>query len=142
MTSDESITVAALKKRIKRFVDDRDWAKYHNPKDVAVSITIEAAELVEIFQWVKDSEQDKITHDSTKMQKLKDELADVMIYCISLANVLDIDIGQAVLQLQGKHEKVRQAIHRARCNCATTGAVDEIRTRDPLLGKHWRLLHA
>ena len=104
MASDQDTTIAVLKKRVKKFVDDRDWAKYHNPKDVAVSITIEAAELVEIFQWVKDSEQDKITHDSTKMQKLKDELADVMIYCVSLANVLDIDIGQAVLQKIAKNE--------------------------------------
>lgn len=104
MASDQSITLAALKKRVKKFVDDRDWAKYHNPKDVAVSITIEAAELIEIFQWVKDSEQDKITRDSAKMQKLKDELADVMIYCVSLANVLDIDIGQAVLQKIAKNE--------------------------------------
>jgi len=80
MASDQDTTIAVLKKRVKKFVDDRDWAKYHNPKDVAVSITIEAAELVEIFQWVKDSEQDKITQDSAKMQKLKDELADVMIY--------------------------------------------------------------
>jgi dCTP diphosphatase len=104
MASDQSTTIAALKKRVKKFVDDRDWAKYHNPKDVAVSITIEAAELVEIFQWVKDTEQDKITQDSAKMQKLKDELADVMIYCVSLANVLDIDIGQAVLQKIAKNE--------------------------------------
>jgi dCTP diphosphatase len=104
MASDQNTTIAALKKRVKKFVDDRDWAKYHNPKDVAVSITIEAAELVEIFQWVKDSEQDKITQDSAKMQKLKDELADVMIYCVSLANVLDIDIGQAVLQKIAKNK--------------------------------------
>jgi NTP pyrophosphatase (non-canonical NTP hydrolase) len=104
MASDQDTTIAVLKKRVKKFVDDRDWAKYHNPKDVAVSITIEAAELVEIFQWVKDSEQDKITQDSAKMQKLKDELADVMIYCVSLANVLDIDIGQAVLQKIAKNE--------------------------------------
>jgi dCTP diphosphatase len=104
MASDQNTTIAALKERVKKFVDDRGWAKYHNPKDVAVSITIEAAELVEIFQWVKDSEQDKITQDSAKMQKLKDELADVMIYCVSLANVLDIDIGQAVFQKIAKNE--------------------------------------
>lgn len=104
MASDQTITIAALKMRVKKFVDDRDWAKYHNPKDVAVSITIEAAELVEIFQWVKDSEQERITQDAAKMQKLKDELADVMIYCVSLANVLDIDIGQAVYQKIAKNE--------------------------------------
>jgi len=104
MASDQTITIAALKKRVKKFVDDRDWAKYHNPKDVAVSITIEAAELVEIFQWVKDSEQEKTTQDAVKMQKLKDELADVMIYCVSLANVLDIDIGQAVFQKIAENE--------------------------------------
>jgi len=104
MASDQTITIAALKKRVKKFVDDRDWAKYHNPKDVAVSITIEAAELVEIFQWVKDTEQDKITGDSAKMQRLKDELADVLIYCVSLANILDIDIGQAVFQKIAKNE--------------------------------------
>ena len=104
MATDDSTTLAALKERVKKFVDDRDWAKYHNPKDVAVSITIEAAELVEIFQWVKDAEVGTVTGDSGKMQKLKDELADVMIYCVSLANVLDIDIGQAILHKIAKNE--------------------------------------
>jgi len=104
MASDQDTTIAALKKKVKKFVDDRDWAKYHNPKDVAMSITIEAAELVEIFQWVKDSEQDGVLEDPAKRQKLKDELADVMIYCVSLANVLDIDIGQAVFQKIAKNE--------------------------------------
>lgn len=104
MESDQNISLAALKERVKKFVDDRDWAKYHNPKDVAVSITIEAAELVEIFQWVKDSEQHKVLEDSAKMQKLKDELADVLIYCVSLANVLDIAIGQAVFHKIAENE--------------------------------------
>ena len=104
MASDQSVTLAALKERVKKFVDDRDWARYHNAKDVAVSITIEAAELVEIFQWVKDSEQHKIFEDPAKMQKLRNELADVLIYCVSLANALDIDIGKAVFEKIAENE--------------------------------------
>jgi len=60
MTSDDTITIAELRHKVQKFVDDRDWNKYHHPKDVAISIAIEAAELMEHFQWIKENELDEV----------------------------------------------------------------------------------
>lgn len=76
-----------LKERILKFRDDRDWLQFHNPKDLAISINLEAAELLENFQW---SGTDLEVKD--KINGIEEELADVLIYCIMLADVLDLDI--------------------------------------------------
>ena len=78
----EDVRNAAL-----QFRDDRDWAQFHNPKDLAISISLEAAELLEAFQWSGSD-----TSATGKEGKVKEELADVLIYCIYLANVCSIDI--------------------------------------------------
>ena len=96
MTSDKTTNMSELRDRIREFVDSRDWSKYHNPKDIAISIVIEASELLEIFQWTKESELHTITEDPRELKELEAELADVMIYCLILANVLDIDISQTI----------------------------------------------
>lgn len=73
------------------FCDEREWAQFHNPKDLAISINLEAAELLECFQWSGD--------DLTVLDKrgeMIDELADVFIYCLIMASVLDVDILEAV----------------------------------------------
>lgn len=101
---DESITLSYLKKRIQKFIDDRDWAKYHTPKSLAISVAIEASELLELFQWVKDTELDNKMNDPDTFRKLEEELADVLIYCLSLANVLDLDLATAVLKKIKKNE--------------------------------------
>lgn len=72
-----------LKKRIQKFNDDRDWNKFHTPANLAKSISIEANELLECFQW----EEDKYDLDC-----VKEELADVMNYCIQMSQVLNVDI--------------------------------------------------
>ena len=106
MGSDQISKVEDLKQAVKAFVEERDWAKYHNPKDVAISIAIEAAELLEAFQWVKDSEQKQLLSSPDKAQSVKEELADIIIYCISLANALDLDVSEAVLsKIQKNSEK-------------------------------------
>lgn len=76
-------------KRIKEFRDKRDWGKYHTPRNLAVSIAIEAGELCEHFQWDHDDELDKHVEDCKS--QIGEELADVMIYCLNLAQVLDLD---------------------------------------------------
>lgn len=58
MISDKTTKISELKEKVNIFVSDRDWSKYHNPKDISMSIAIEASELMEHFQWVKDSEID------------------------------------------------------------------------------------
>lgn len=73
------------------FRDDRDWSQFHNPKDLAISISLEAAELLECFQWSgKDLEvQEKEEH-------MTEELADVVVYCIYLADALGVDLANIV----------------------------------------------
>jgi dCTP diphosphatase len=89
--NDATTTLKDLRAEVFQFSDDRDWHQFHTPKNVAASIVIEAAELLEHFQWT-----DGLTPE--QMPQLVEELADVMIYCLVLANALDIDLSQAVRQ--------------------------------------------
>jgi NTP pyrophosphatase (non-canonical NTP hydrolase) len=81
--------------RIRRFRDERDWKRFHNPKDLAISVAIEAAELLEEFQWKTDEQARR--HAVESVGTVSDEIADVAIYLIELADVLEIDIRRAIL---------------------------------------------
>mgnify|MGYP004480763245 FL=1 len=83
-----------LKSKIQKFVDERDWNQYHTPSNLAKSITIEASELLECFQW-SDNDYD--------LNHVKEELADVFNYCIQLASVLNLDIRQIILDKMEKN---------------------------------------
>jgi dCTP diphosphatase len=78
---------STLRDVLKRFVDERDWAQFHSPANLAKSIVIEAAELIECFQWSDEADRDSV----------RDELADVLTYCHLLAARLDLDPDQIVL---------------------------------------------
>ncbi|GAF82678.1 unnamed protein product, partial [marine sediment metagenome] len=86
MAGDRDITVDFLKQRIARFVRDRDWDVYHHPKELAISISIEAAELLEIFQWIEKQSKEEIKENKKLMSAIRDELADIVNYCMGLAN--------------------------------------------------------
>ena len=77
--------------QILKFRDDRDWKQFHNPKDLAISISLEAAELLEVFQW---SGSDTLCEQ--KKDKIKEELADVLNYCVLMADVCGLDIDEIV----------------------------------------------
>lgn len=85
-----------LKQKIQKFVDERDWNQYHTPSNLAKSISIEASELLECFQW-NDTQYD--------LNQVKEELADVFNYCIQLASVLNLDIRQIILDKMEKNAK-------------------------------------
>ena len=93
---DQTTTIADLRQAVDAFVDARDWRPFHNAKDLAVSIAIEAAELLEEFQWQDPSEVAEIRADLDARERVRQELADVLIYCLSLSNALGIDISDAV----------------------------------------------
>jgi NTP pyrophosphatase (non-canonical NTP hydrolase) len=76
---------------VYRFNSDRDWQQFHTPKNLAASIAIEAAELLAHFQWTDEPSSDQLP-------RLVEELADVLIYCLSMANVLEVDLSQTVRQ--------------------------------------------
>ncbi|MCK9444294.1 MAG: nucleotide pyrophosphohydrolase [Tissierellaceae bacterium] len=92
---DRTTTIEEIKNNIATFVRERDWGKFHSPKNLSMSIAIEASELMEIFQWLSIDKSWEI-NNTKESTHLKEELSDVMIYCISLANQLDIDISKAI----------------------------------------------
>jgi len=103
--TDSNTVIEELKDRLMDFVRKRDWEKYHNPKDLAESICIEAAELLELFQWRSVDEAEEWKFDEDKKNKISEELADVIIYSLNMANALDIDVASAVLKKIEKNER-------------------------------------
>ncbi|MEM3659819.1 MAG: nucleotide pyrophosphohydrolase [Thermoproteota archaeon] len=101
---DSEATLQVLRNRVREFVSNRGWEKYHNPKDLAEAVCIEAAELLEIFQWTSGEEASSWKTDVLKMESIREELADVLIYCLSMANALNIDLSEAVLKKLEKNE--------------------------------------
>jgi NTP pyrophosphatase (non-canonical NTP hydrolase) len=93
---DESTTIGTVRAAVRDFVEARDWQQYHTPKHLAMSIAIEAAEIMEHFQWFDAEESTERMADEGRRAEVADELADVMIYCLSLANSLDIDASAAI----------------------------------------------
>ena len=80
-----------LMNRINQFRDDRDWRKFHNEKDLAISISLEASELLELFQWKKSEE---VVESS--LNEIKEELADVLIYSLMMADNLNLDVEDII----------------------------------------------
>jgi dCTP diphosphatase len=78
-------------------VNAREWQPFHTPKNLSMSIAIEAAELMEHFQWLTTEEAQEAVEDPGERAAVADELADVVIYCLSLSNALHLDISSAVL---------------------------------------------
>ncbi len=86
--------------QILKFRDDRDWKQFHNPKDLAISISLEAAELLEVFQW---SAEDVTCSD--KIDKIKEELADVANYCVLMADACGLDLDEIVREKIKRNEE-------------------------------------
>ncbi len=91
-------SINSLRRIVCKFRDERSWRKYHKPKDLAISIAIEAAELLEIFQWLKDEEVEQLTKKPKFILKIAEEMADIMIYLLSLSDILNIDLGKSVIE--------------------------------------------
>ncbi len=93
---DATTTLGDLRQRIAAFVAERDWEQFHTPKDLAISLSIEASELLEVFQWTGGDLGTDL--DDEARERVAEELADVMIYGLSLANALDLDATAHILR--------------------------------------------
>ena len=93
---DEKTTVGELRADVDEFVEARDWYRFHTPKHLAMSIAIEAAEIMEHFQWRTAADSIEMLKAPEMRAEVADELADVMIYCLSFANSTGIDISTAI----------------------------------------------
>jgi NTP pyrophosphatase (non-canonical NTP hydrolase) len=102
--SDTETTVAELRELIRIFVEERDWRQFHAPKNLAMSLAIEAAELMEHFQWIS-AENSREIADPAHLAEVSDELADVLCYALAMANQLEIDLSEAIRSKMIKNEK-------------------------------------
>lgn len=100
--ADNSKSLADLQAMIRKFCDDRDWDQFHNPKDLSISLALEAAEVMEHFQWKNADEMAK--HIKHKKGEVGEELADVFYWVLLLANKLDIDLVEAFQKKMDKNE--------------------------------------
>jgi len=101
---DRTAHVSDLLARVRTFVADRAWEVYHTPKNLAMSIAIEAAELMEEFQWLTPDEARAAMSDPDKRAAVEDELADILIYLLSFANVTQTDLSAAVERKMARNE--------------------------------------
>ncbi len=91
--NDSETSLAELRAMVRRFVDERDWQPYHAPKNVCMALAVEAAELMEHFQWLSIEESRQVARNAQKRAAVGEELADVLCYCLALANELDLDLA-------------------------------------------------
>jgi NTP pyrophosphatase (non-canonical NTP hydrolase) len=94
--TDTRTTIAELRDLVRQFVDERDWRQFHSPKNLSMAMAIEAAELMEHFQWITPEASRKISGEPDRLCAVAEEIADVLCYVIAMANELDIDLSQAV----------------------------------------------
>ena len=106
MLRDETI------QRVLRFRDDRDWRQFHTPKDLAISLSLEAAELLEVFQW---SGTDLECRD--KLDRIREELADVLSYCVLMADVCGLDLDE-ILNAKVDQNAAKYPVEKARGSAA------------------------
>lgn len=94
ISNDSTTTVDDLRQLVRQFVDERDWKKFHSPKNLSMALTIEAGELMEHFQWITPEE----SRDRNQEQRVAigEELADVMCYLLAIANEMNIDVASTL----------------------------------------------
>ena len=98
--------------RVLKFRDDRDWRQFHTPKDLAISMSLEAAELLEAFQWSGND-----LECGEKLDKIREELADVLSYCILMADVCGLDLDEIMNEKISKNE-AKYPVEKARGSAA------------------------
>ena len=91
--TDQEMTVEGLRAQVAEFVTAREWEPFHSPKNLSMALSIEAAELMEHFQWISMEESSRISADPRKLEAVGEELADVLCYALALANTLEIDVA-------------------------------------------------
>ena len=94
--NDQTTTVAELREIMRRFVRERNWEPFHNPKNLTMSLAIETGELMEHFQWLSLDAAAQIASDPQKKRAVGEEVADCLSYLLSLANALDLDLSEAM----------------------------------------------
>ncbi|MEX0936468.1 MAG: nucleotide pyrophosphohydrolase [Pirellulales bacterium] len=103
--NDLTTSVHELRALVRRFVEVRDWSQFHAPKNISMALAIEAAELMEHFQWIEVEASRRTADDQAKRTAVGEELADVVCYALALANEMDIDVSAAMHAKMKKNER-------------------------------------
>jgi len=114
MSSDSTTTIHDLKEFVRAFRDERDWLQFHDPKNLAEAISIEASELLELFLW-KDTQTSRTSLEGDKRLRasVEEELADILCFCLNFANTAKIDVSTAVKKKIAAN-KLKYPIERAK----------------------------
>ncbi len=99
------MNLAQIRQRLASFAQARNWDQFHSPKNLSMALAAEAAELLEIFQWLTDEQSKEIVHNEKEMVQIRQEIADVMIYLVRLSDKLGVDIEKAVTEKIELNEK-------------------------------------
>lgn len=102
--NDQKTLISFFKEEVKKFVDTRNWKKYHTPKNLVQAINCEAGELSQLLLF-KDYKKEEIWNNDELLTNISDEIADVFIYLISLINALDLDLSQIFINKMEKNNK-------------------------------------
>ncbi|HUY32023.1 MAG TPA: nucleotide pyrophosphohydrolase [Pirellulales bacterium] len=94
--NDQHTTLAEVRELVREFVEARDWRQFHTPKNLSMSLAIEAAELMEHFQWLTPEQSRAVADQPEKLAEVGEELADVLCYALALANELKLDVATAL----------------------------------------------
>ena len=100
---DATTTIADLREAWRQFIAERDWETFHSPKNLAMGLAVEAAELMEHFLWVENEESRSVAHDPARLVQVADEMADVAGFLFCLCNVLGVDLSDAVAAKMAKN---------------------------------------
>lgn len=101
--NDQLTTLEDLKQLVARFVAEREWRQFHTPKNLAMSLAIEAAELMEHFQWLEPDESRAVAKAPVKLGAIGEELADVLAYTLAMANELGLDLSTVLAEKMQKN---------------------------------------
>lgn len=112
---DKKTTIQELKEKVRAFCEERDWDQFHNPKEIAIGISTEANELLQIFRF-KSEDDMKLLMKSEKKQKVEEELADVLYFVLRFAQMNDIDLASAIEQKFQKNDAKYPAEKVKGCN--------------------------
>lgn len=99
------MSLQELRTRYREFVYERNWDQFHTPQNLAMAISVESSELIERFMWMDNPSSEAIQRDDELMENVRDEMADILIYLLGLANQLDIDLIDAVEQKMDQNEE-------------------------------------
>ena len=87
--------IKKIQQQLGQFADERNWDQFHNPKNLAMALSVEASELVEIFQWLTPEQSEEIM-ESSESEHVKEEIADILIYLIRIADKLNVDLESSI----------------------------------------------